>query len=110
MTFIIVDEVYTRFVRLLCEDLAIGVPVSQVDTRKDGPCPMEWLRQHFTPSVNTSVYFSKSLALGLPVSRTDTKRDGSFCIQWSQRLSCCHGGFLVRPENALVFFNLLVLY
>ena len=29
------------------------------------------------PSVNASVYFSKSLAIGLPLSRTDTKRDGS---------------------------------
>ena len=46
VTFTIVDsrfenEVYTRFVRLFCEYLAIGVPVSQVETQKDGPCPME---------------------------------------------------------------------
>jgi len=40
-------------------------------------CPMESIRQHFTPSVNASVYFSKSLAIGLPLNRTDTKRDGS---------------------------------
>ena len=38
---------------------------------------MESIRQHFTPSVNASVYFSKSLAIGLPLSLPDTKRDGS---------------------------------
>ena len=63
ITFTIVDsrfknEVYTRFLRLFCE---IVVPVSQVDTRNDGPCPMESIHQHSTPSVNASVYFSKSL-------------------------------------------------
>ena len=95
VTFTIVDsrlknEVCTLFVCLLCEYLAIGVPVSQVDTRKDGLCPMEYLRQHFTASVNTSVYFSKSLAIGLPVSRTDAKRDDGSCPRVSDGVSGCH--------------------
>ena len=47
------------------------------ETGRVRPCPMGSIRQHFTPSVNASVYFSKSLAIGLPLSRTDTKRDGS---------------------------------
>ena len=33
------NEVDTRFVRLFCESLEIGLPVSQVDTRTDGSCP-----------------------------------------------------------------------
>ena len=54
----------------------IGVRVSQVNTRKDGPCPMERLCEHFTSSVNTSVYFSKSLAIGLcPVEPTQRETD-----------------------------------
>ena len=49
------------------------------------PCPMESIRQHFTPSVNTSVYFSKSLAIGLPVSRTVAypRRSDSVRVYWT---------------------------
>ena len=54
-----------------------SVEPTQRETDRVRPCPMESIRQHFTPSVNTSMYFSKSLAIGLPLSRTDTKRDGS---------------------------------
>ena len=105
VTLIIVDlrfknEVYTRFVRLFHEFLAIGLPVSQVDTRTDGSCPSvsdaESIRQHFTPSVNTLVYFSKSLAIGLPVNRTETKRDGS-CPSVSDRI-------LILSVNTVVCF------
>ena len=42
----------------------IAVRVSQVDTQKDGPCPMEWLCEHFTSSVNTQCIF-------LSLSRSD---------------------------------------
>ena len=54
-----------------------SVETTKRETDRVRPCPTESIRQHFTPSVNTSMYFSKSLAIGLPLSRTDTKRDGS---------------------------------
>ena len=54
-----------------------SVERTQRETGCVRPCSMESIRQHFTPSVNASLYFSKSLAIGLPLSRTDTKRDGS---------------------------------
>ena len=54
-----------------------SVERTQRETGRVRPCPMELIRQHFTPSVNASVCFSKSLSIGLPLSRTDTKRDRS---------------------------------
>ena len=68
---------------LLCIFLSLSrsdfssVGPTQRETGRVRPCPMESIRQHFTPSANASVYFSKCLAIGLPLSRTDTKRDGS---------------------------------
>ena len=40
-----------------------AVEPTQRETGRVRPCPMESIRHHFTPSVNTSVYFSKSLAI-----------------------------------------------
>ena len=57
------------FLRLSRSDFR-SVEPTQRETGRVRPCPMESIRQHFTPSVNTSVYFPKSLAIGLPVSRT----------------------------------------
>ena len=58
---------------------------TQRETGRVRPCPMESIRQHFTPSVNTSVYFSKSLATGLPVSRTVgyPRRSDSVRVYWT---------------------------
>ena len=55
------------------------------ETGRVRPCPMESIRQNFTPSVNTSVYFSKSLAIGLPVSRTVVypRRSDSVRVYWT---------------------------
>jgi len=69
------------------------------------PCPMESIRQHFTPSVNTSVYFSKSLAIGLPVSRTVAypRRSDSVRVYWT-----CMEGKLVISFKAMTNDNLQV--
>ena len=59
--------------------LAIGLcPVEPTKRETDlvRLCPTESIRQHFTPSVNTSVYFTKSLAIGLcPVEPTQRQTD-----------------------------------
>ena len=42
-----------------------SIETTKRETDRVRPCPTESIRQHFTPSVNTSLYFSKSLAIGL---------------------------------------------
>ena len=63
---------------------------------------MESIRQHFTPSVNTSAYFSKSLAIGLPVSRTVAypRRSDSVRVYWTYT----YGGRVAHIYLAASFF------
>ena len=72
------------FLSLSRSDFRSVEPI-QRETGRVRPCPMESIRQHFTPSVNTSVYFSKSLAIGLPVSRTVAypRRSDSVRVYWT---------------------------
>ena len=82
---------------------AIGLCSVEPTKRETGcvrPFPAESIRQHFTPSVNISMYFSKSLAIGLPLSRTEKKRDGS----WP---SVCDG---VDPQTFYTLFKHLNLF
>ena len=55
------------------------------ETGRVRPCPMESIRQNFTPSITSSVYFSKSLAIGLLVSRTVVypRRSDSVRVYWT---------------------------
>ena len=76
-TFYTLCKHFNEFLLSLSRSDFRSVEPTQRETDRVRPCPTESIRQHFTPSVNTSVYFSKSLAIGLPLSRTDTKRDGS---------------------------------
>ena len=66
-----------------------SVKPTQRETGRVRPCPMESIRQHFTPSVNASAYFSKSLAIGLPLSRIVAypRRSDSVRVYWTYMFS-----------------------
>ena len=84
-TFYTLCKLFNVFFLSLSRSDFRSVEPTQRETGRVRPCPMESIRQHFTPSVNTSVYFSKSLAIGLPVSRTVAypRRSDSVRVYWT---------------------------
>ena len=75
------------------KSLAIGLPLSLTDTKRDGSCLMESIRQNFTPQ---SVYFCKSLAIGLPVSPSVVypRRSDSVRLYWTCMTNKTSGLFI----------------
>ena len=62
-----------------------SVELTKRETGSVHSYPMELIRQHSTPSVNSLVYFSKSLATGLPVRRTVAypRQSDSVWVYWT---------------------------